>query len=622
MLAPHQRLDDFEIIRLLGRGGMGEVYEAEQASLRRRVALKVLKPWLSQNPDALRRFLREARVPAELEHPGIVRIITTGATKDGYAYYAMQLVRGVSLAQLVRLTHEPSATPTAVLTGKAKTPSLSDKEVSTPADRNGSETFEDELPGLARAYFQDRFRTLAKIGAQAARALAFAHAQGHLHRDIKPSNLMVDFHDQVYLVDFGLTRALEPDAMSTAVGAVAGTPWYMSPEQAQGQVLDERSDLFSLGVTLFELATNGVGPYTVPRSNRAAVLAQIVAGQRLPLRTLAPDISETLEAVILKALHDRPERRHSNGLELAADLEAFAAGGTAQRKSWLSPQTKRRSKKLLVYSFAATLLVMGGWMLGGGFFQRDTSGNAEQTAKEENPLPPMLVHRPWRTWLNLISEPPAAPVWAKRVWGDGAWAPAGEKLLLRSLNGLTMFALDDDPHKRWFEWSMDFDAITGKDSNQHQMGYFFGLRQDLQDPQNVPGFFMAMLDERPDKGYPNGKWTIGVSQFSKGFQDLPVTSWLQALPAHWSKPLSLVGPPTWHNVRVRALDDKITITLNNATTPADPNELAIDLKQLRSTHTTYRKLDARGAWGVWVKNGTGQIRNAKILALAPLDSVP
>ena len=101
MLQVHQRLGDFEILRLLGKGGMGEVYEAQQLNPRRRVALKVLAPWLSRDDDALRRFWREAEVPAQLDHPGIVRIIATGKTTDGQAYYTMQLVRGISLSRLI-----------------------------------------------------------------------------------------------------------------------------------------------------------------------------------------------------------------------------------------------------------------------------------------------------------------------------------------------------------------------------------------------------------------------------------------------------------------------------------------------------------------------------------------
>ncbi len=591
---------------------MGEVYEAEQGSPRRRVALKVLKPWLSHNPDALRRFRREAQVPAELNHPGIVRIITIGATREGQAYYAMQLVRGVSLAQLIRQVHEPSVTPTAI-TGKAKTPT-SDQAVSTPADRNGSETFEDELPGLARAYLQDRFRALAMIGAQAARALAFAHGEGHLHRDIKPSNLMVDFHDQVCLVDFGLTRALQGDALSTATGAVAGTPWYMSPEQAQGQPLDERSDLYSLGVTLFELATSGVGPYTSPRNNRAAVLAQIVAGMRLPLRTLAPDIPEALECIILKAMQGSAQRRYPNGLDLAADLEAFANAERVESTSWLpalSPEVKRRSKRLLLYSFAATLLVLGGWMLGGGLFQHGTG--AKQDSSESNAP---YMHRPLRTWLDLFSVTPPTPVLGKQLWGEGNWLPIRDYVELKSFNGITLLALDEDKQRRWFELLIDVDPLPFEDDpSKNRLGIFLGWRQNANDPASVPRFLLFELDERGVPGFPNGCWKLETALFAKNHQGKGSES-LFPLPVPWSC-APAVGPPMWHNIRVRAFEDKLTIWANNVNQPENPQPVEIDLKKVRASHRFLTDIDARGAWGIWVRNGVGHFRNPKVMALSP-----
>src|SRR5207249_1017684 len=107
----------------------------------------------------------------------------------------------------------------------------------------------------------DRYRFVARLGAVAARSLAYAHRQGFLHRDIKPSNIMVDHHGHLHLLDFGLTRSLAPDSEGTQPGTVRGTPWYMSPEQARGEPVDQRSDIYSLGVTLYELATGGLGPF-------------------------------------------------------------------------------------------------------------------------------------------------------------------------------------------------------------------------------------------------------------------------------------------------------------------------------------------------------------------------
>src|SRR5262245_44167404 len=244
MLQPRERLGDFEIIRLLGKGGMGEVYEAQQANPDRRVALKILKPWLAEDEEALARFQREIDVPAKLDHPGVVRIFTTGKT-NGHVYYVMQLVRGVSLAELVRKAGEPLP--------ETKEQRFSDtRHSASPFSLSDGEPTEDlpspgPVPSVIQQYRQNRFTTLARIGTQAAKALDSAHRQGYLHRDIKPSNIMIDHHDQLYLVDFGLTKALGSGS-ATRAGAVVGTPWFMSPGQARGLPLDARSDIYSLAV--------------------------------------------------------------------------------------------------------------------------------------------------------------------------------------------------------------------------------------------------------------------------------------------------------------------------------------------------------------------------------------
>ena len=218
------RAGAYDVLSLIGRGGMGEVYEAYDTRLGRRVALKVLRPALTGNPDALRRFEQEARAASSLNHPNIVTIYDIGEM-DGRRFLAMERVEGQALAAFAGRSMEPAA--------------------------------------------------VARIGAQLARALTVAHAAGIVHRDIKPENIMVRADGYVKLLDFGIARlASEPAAAwrhadrPTEAGTILGTPRYMSPEQALGGTVTSAGDVFSLGVVLFELAS-GIHPSEVA-SERAA----------------------------------------------------------------------------------------------------------------------------------------------------------------------------------------------------------------------------------------------------------------------------------------------------------------------------------------------------------------
>jgi serine/threonine protein kinase len=210
------------------------------------VALKVLAPWLAENEDALSRFRREVDVLAKLDHPGIVHVITTGRTKDGIAYYTMKLIRGISLSDLVR---EASQVQGGTLLEPTR--SLAAAAHETPSEMGGGNLEAVEPAAgppkeIIREYVTNRFPFIVRVGIAAARALHAAHQIGQLHRDIKPSNMMIDHHGQLYLVDFGLTRALNPSADVSQLGSIRGTPWYMSPEQARGAPIDQRSDIYSL----------------------------------------------------------------------------------------------------------------------------------------------------------------------------------------------------------------------------------------------------------------------------------------------------------------------------------------------------------------------------------------
>ncbi len=265
-------LGDFRVLREVGRGGMGVVYEAEQMSLGRRVALKVLPFAAALDPQQLRRFKTEAQAAAQLHHTNIVPVFWVGC-EQGVHYYAMQFIEGRSLAEVIRemreiegkelREREPSSAGFGLIPpspqggegarrageGAAIEPCV--HAASGPA-RAGTPTPTGPRSTRTRAYF----RNVARLGIKAAEALEHAHQEGISHRDIKPATLMVDANGHLWVTDFGLAR-LQSDSGLTITGDIIGTLRYMSPEQALGRrvLIDAPTDIYSLGVTLYELMT-------------------------------------------------------------------------------------------------------------------------------------------------------------------------------------------------------------------------------------------------------------------------------------------------------------------------------------------------------------------------------
>lgn len=277
-LAPqveHKQLGKYVVEREIGRGAMGAVYLGYDPVADRKVALKTMS--LSQEfsgrdlADARARFLREAEMSGRLQHPDIVSIMDAGEA-DGLAYIAMELVEGIDLSQYT-------------------------------------------LPGRLLPV-RDVLLTIARV----AEALAYAHERGVTHRDIKPANIMIDpAHDRVKVMDFGVARVA--DAARTRTGVVLGTPTFMSPEQLSGQVIDGRSDLYSLGVTLFQLLT-GQLPY---RNDSMAVLMRAIARDKVPnVCDLRPELPHELGDIVALALEKHPNIRYANGRQMADDLRAVA----------------------------------------------------------------------------------------------------------------------------------------------------------------------------------------------------------------------------------------------------------------------------------------------------------
>lgn len=296
-------LGDFLIHREIGRGGMGVVYEADQVSLNRRVALKVLPFAATMDSKQLQRFRHEAQAAAMLNHPNIVPVFGVG-NERGVHYYAMQLIGGQSLAQLI-----------ASLRGDNK------KDQSSEAKRETSPVAAISTQSGRRD--KAHYRHLAELMAHAADALDYAHSMGVVHRDVKPANLLLDDAGHLWVTDFGLAK-LDSSAGMTMTGDLVGTLRYMSPEQALAKrgLVDERTDVYSLGATLYELLT--LHP-AVDGADKHEVLKKIAFTEPTPPRKVVSAIPAELETITLKCLAKEPGERYASATALAEDLRRFIA---------------------------------------------------------------------------------------------------------------------------------------------------------------------------------------------------------------------------------------------------------------------------------------------------------
>ncbi|MCY2992747.1 MAG: tetratricopeptide repeat protein [Planctomycetota bacterium] len=318
--APHQdegkRLGDYVLLREIGHGGMGVVYEARQVSLDRRVALKVLPFAAVLDSKQTARFKIEAQAAAQLHHPNIVSVFAIGVER-GVHYYAMQYIDGQPLDLAIRQLRE-QLRPARQRKTSTAAPTTGD---STPLP---SESTQKSLLTPRSTDTMEYFRTVAELGVQAARALHCAHEHGVVHRDVKPSNLLLDFQGKLWITDFGLAR-IQTDATLTRTGDVVGTMRYMSPEQAAGQsvLVDHRTDVYALGMTLYELLTlcpafsDEQGP---------ALLRRIEHDDPPRPSRLNPEIPADIENVVLKAISKSRDDRYATADELADDLQRFLQG--------------------------------------------------------------------------------------------------------------------------------------------------------------------------------------------------------------------------------------------------------------------------------------------------------
>jgi WD40 repeat protein len=455
-----EQVGDFRIIREIGRGGMGAVYEAEQVSLGRRVALKVLIRRASRDRRTLERFRREARAAARLHHTNIVPVFEVGQDR-GLVYYAMQFIEGQGLDRVIDelarlLPGEPSSPAIADLGFRARHSApgsganeraadqraaaapeapqatgvvqsllsgvfaASPLEVSTTPRRGNTSTVvvdsgeatlagstgtglakdatspqagdgppangpfprpADALDSLARtgpaaawpapasgfASLTDRspyYRSVAHIGRQIAQGLAYAHARGIVHRDVKPSNLLLDSAGVVWITDFGLAKA-EDDGL-TQTGDIVGTVRYMAPERFHGQA-DSRADVYSLGLTLYELLT--LQP-AFESSDRMQLMQQIQAADPMRPRTIDRHVPVDLETIVLKAIDKERARRYPQAEAMAEDLRRFLDDEPIRARpvrvwervvKWARRRPGLAAMALVVQLLLASLLALGIW---------------------------------------------------------------------------------------------------------------------------------------------------------------------------------------------------------------------------------------------------------------------
>ena len=389
-----ERLGDYRILREVGRGGMGVVYEAVQESLGRHVAVKVLPMHGRIDPVQMERFRLEARSAAKLHHTHIVPVHGVGEC-GGVHYYAMQFIQGCGLDSVLddlrRLRPGAGAAPVSLFAPTEREAKLSRAAAESQLAGGSTSTRTDDgagptapagsSSGLSGHAEPGYYRSVARIGVQVAEALAHAHGQGVLHRDIKPSNLLLDADGEVWVTDFGLAK-VEGSEGPTRTGDFVGTLRYMAPERFESWS-DPRSDVYGLGVTLYELLT--LHP-AYEGSTRARLIERVINAAPPSPRKIDSRIPRDLETVVLKAIAKEPGERYATAKALSEDLQNYLAGkpikarrvGIAER-TWRWCRRNPAAAGLVgVSGIAATALVSV--IVGLAFYREIEAKNAEITA--------------------------------------------------------------------------------------------------------------------------------------------------------------------------------------------------------------------------------------------------
>jgi WD40 repeat protein len=409
-----QQVGDYRIVRQIGRGGMGIVYEAEQEALGRRVALKVLLGPAAQDSKLMARFRRESRTAAQLHHTNIVPVFDVGQ-QGNLCYYAMQFIRGQALDEVFRELqrlrsgslpgsakeiaapagslarslwtgeYEPAAANGTV--DQKPLPSPAVEPVPGPAETTAAALPDhSELSSVASNY-QRYCRNVARLGLQVAQALAYAHAHGIIHRDIKPANLLLDTSGVLWVSDFGLVKTQDPALTDT--GDLVGTLRYMAPERFRGEC-DALADVYALGLTLYELLV--LRP-AFDGKDRLHLAEQIGCQEPARLRALDPRIPRDLETILMKAIEKDPKRRYASAEDMAEDLRRYLADEPikARRIGPLERLGRWGRRNPLVAGLSTAVVLIAAIGFAGVFGQmqvaqaneRQASANAAKAEKKE-----------------------------------------------------------------------------------------------------------------------------------------------------------------------------------------------------------------------------------------------
>jgi serine/threonine protein kinase len=419
-----KQIGQYQIEEQIGQGGMATVYRAYQPSINRYVAIKILPSQYAQDPNFVKRFEQEAKAIAALEHPHILPVYDFG-TQDGLTYMAMRYVRGGTLSNLMG---QP----------------LSNERI-------------------------------VRLVGDMARALDYAHKQGVVHRDIKPSNILIDRNGEALLTDFGIAKLMEGSGATqlTGAGNVLGTPAYMSPEQAKGAGVDGRSDVYSLGVVLYELLT-GQQPYRA-ETPVAVVLKHVSEPLTLP-RTINANVPEPLERVVIKAMAKEPDQRYQTAGEMEVALQQAlkqiesgtktvnvpAATGQTQQVPSMAPQPAKSGSKIgpwLIGGAAAVALLC---LLGGGllfFGLMNSSANdpiATPLTERSTPVRIGIERTSTPTPTSIPDEPTPTPTTSSLAVADATMEPIP---LAPGLDGEIL--LEDDFASNRNDW------FTGDQSDEY-----------------------------------------------------------------------------------------------------------------------------------------------------------